>query len=149
VARVIAAVINAPALSSKSSSTRMVRRLRDPRRRAGLPLWPGWNGMSGLLCRWVSGPHQTARGRRSDAPPGRRVGREGDLERPSVESTPAGRVSGKIQAICNGKCVPITMQALVMAREKRATQEQWEAMKKQCEEQWKQSDIRARAHVRL
>jgi hypothetical protein len=81
------------------------------------------------------GSHQTARGRRSDAPPGRRVGREGDLERPSVESTPAGRVSGKIQAICNGKCVPITMQALVMAREKRATQEQWEAMKKQCEEQ--------------
>jgi hypothetical protein len=41
------------------------------------------------------------------------------------------------------------MQGLARAREKLPAQEQWEAMEKQCEEQWKQAEIRARAYVRL
>jgi hypothetical protein len=43
----------------------------------------------------------------------------------------------KIQAICNGKSMPSVMQGLARTREKPPTQEQWVAMEKQCEEQWK------------
>jgi hypothetical protein len=57
--------------------------------------------------------------------------------------------SKKIQAICNGKSTPITMQGLVTAREKPAAREQWETMKKQWKEQWKQSEIRTEDYVRL
>jgi hypothetical protein len=45
--------------------------------------------------------------------------------------------------------MPITMQGLVTAREKPAAREQWETMKKQWKEQWKQSEIRAEDYVRL
>jgi hypothetical protein len=41
------------------------------------------------------------------------------------------------------------MQGLATARETPLPQEQWRAMEKQCAEQWKQSEIRARADVRL
>jgi hypothetical protein len=53
--------------------------------------------------------------------------------------------SEKIQWIYNGKCAPITMQGLATAREKPPAQEQWKNNKKQCAEQWKQSEIRAHA----
>jgi hypothetical protein len=36
------------------------------------------------------------------------------------------------------------MQGLDRPREKPPAQEQWQAIGKQCEEQWKQSEIRAR-----
>jgi hypothetical protein len=45
------------------------------------------------------------------------------------------------------------MQGLATAREKPPAQQQWGTMekqwKKQCAEQWKQSEIRAHAYVRL
>jgi hypothetical protein len=53
----------------------------------------------------------------------------------------------KIQAIYNEKCTPIAMQGLVRPREKPLAQEQWETMEKQCEEQWKQSAMQARAYI--
>src|SRR5690242_9721601 len=37
----------------------------------------------------------------------------------------AGRVPGKIQSICNGKCAPMTMQGLATPREKSPAQKQW------------------------
>jgi hypothetical protein len=49
----------------------------------------------------------------------------------------------KIQAICNGNAEPSAMQGFDRAREKLPAQEQWEAMEKQCEEQWKQGKNRA------
>jgi hypothetical protein len=41
------------------------------------------------------------------------------------------------------------MKVLATAREKLPEQEQWETMKKQWKEQWKQSEIGAVAYVRL
>jgi len=57
--------------------------------------------------------------------------------------------SQKIQAIYNGKYTANAMQGLVRARGKPLAQEQWEQWKKQCEEQWKQSEIRTTLYVRL
>jgi hypothetical protein len=54
----------------------------------------------------------------------------------------------KIQAICNGKFMPIAMQGLARPREKPLAQEQWETMEEQCQEQWKQSDMQeARSYI--
>jgi hypothetical protein len=44
--------------------------------------------------------------------------------------------SKKIQWIYNGKCAPITTQALAQAVENPPAQEQWKTMKKQCAEQF-------------
>jgi hypothetical protein len=59
----------------------------------------------------------------------------------------------KIQAICNGKSTPFTMQGLAMTREKPPAQEQWEAMEKTMrtmwEEQWEPAEVRTNAYVRL
>ena len=62
--------------------------------------------MSGLLCWCLSGSRQTRTARRSDAPPGRRVG--GDVgssnEGPSARTRGGGLGRSKIQSICNAKC---------------------------------------------
>src|SRR5580658_645286 len=49
----------------------------------------------------------------------------------------------KIQSIYNGKLTPITMQDLDETRKSRERKNNEERWKKQCAEQWKQSEIRA------
>jgi hypothetical protein len=50
--------------------------------------------------------------------------------RPSAHRRADGEVWKKIQAICNGKSAPITMQRLVRPGEKPPAQEQWRTMEK-------------------
>jgi len=54
-----------------------------------------------------------------------------DSAHPSDEA--AKKTKTKVQAICNGKCDPITMQGIAPTREKPPAQEQWVSMGKQCE----------------
>jgi hypothetical protein len=59
----------------------------------------------------------------------------------------------KIQAICNGKSTPITMQRLAPAREKASCQEQWRTMEKTMDNNGKNNTKnngnKASAYVRL
>ena len=95
--------------------------------------YPSSCGTCGLLCWCWSGSREATNG-----PPERwSVGLAesgarwmvGD-EAVSASGALAGRASEKIQSICNGKLMPITMQGLARAKEKPRRQEQWQAMEK-------------------
>src|ERR1700742_4753843 len=79
-------------------------------------------------------------------------GVRGLIERVALVGAPDRGVEGqakKQQSICNGKSRRSAMQGPAKPSETQPTQEQWEAMEKQCREQWEAMKNAGHDHVRL